>query len=120
MELCKSSPSTISTTTISSFSKPPQSRNILQRSIDRIRLEYYRYEVTYGIYTLTPGEKAVANAFVGVVLLLLIWTTLFYFPPLLYRKLSRLIWLLTGHSGEEMRSAVWNNMHVADKLHGEL
>ena len=119
---CKSSPSSSTTTTTttkkyssSTYNKPPQSnRNIVHRPIDRVRLEYYRYEVTYGVYTLTPWEKAVANAFVAVVLSLLIWTTLFYFPPLLYRKLSRLIWLLTGHSGEEM---VWN-MDALSSMHG--
>ena len=89
--------------------------------LDSVKILYdIQYEVTHGIYTLTPGEKAVANAFVGAVLLLLIGTTLIYFPLMLYRKLSRLIWLLTGHSGEEMRRAVWNNVYVADKLHGEL
>ena len=87
-----------------------QTPSVLQRFVDRVRLEYYRYEVTYGVYTLTPWEKAVANAFVIIFLSLLLWTTLVYFPPLLYRKLSRLIWLLTGHSSEEM-SAVWT-MHA--------
>ncbi|OJJ66943.1 hypothetical protein ASPBRDRAFT_200557 [Aspergillus brasiliensis CBS 101740] len=81
-------------------------RNILQRSIDRIRLEYYRYEVTFGLYVMTPGEKLVANTFVIVVLSLLFWALLVYFPALLYQKLSRLVWLLTGHSSEEMGAAL--------------
>lgn len=77
-------------------------RNAIQRFIDRVRLEYYRYEVTFGLYVMTPGEKLVANTFVFVVLSLLFWALLLYFPTLLYQKLSRLVWLLTGHSGEEM------------------
>lgn len=81
-------------------------RNILQRSVDRIRLEYYRYEVTFGLYVMTPGEKLVANTFVMVVLSLLFWALLVYFPALLYQKLSRLVWLLTGHSSEEMGAAL--------------
>lgn len=77
-------------------------RNALQRLVDRVRLVYYRYEVTFGLYVMTPGEKLVANTFVFVVLSLLFWALLLYFPALLYQKLSRLVWLLTGHSGEEM------------------
>ncbi|KAL4871099.1 hypothetical protein BDV12DRAFT_37767 [Aspergillus spectabilis] len=80
-------------------------RNILQRATDRVRLEYYRYEVTFGLYVMTPGEKLVANSFVFVVLSLLFWALLVYFPALLYQKLSRLVWLLTGQSGEEVGAA---------------
>jgi hypothetical protein len=80
-------------------------RNILHRATDRVRLEYYRYEVTFGLYVMTPGEKLVANSFVFVVLSLLFWALLVYFPALLYQKLSRLVWLLTGQSGEEVGAA---------------
>ncbi|RMJ20714.1 hypothetical protein PHISP_08416 [Aspergillus sp. HF37] len=79
---------------------PP--RNAVERFTDRVRLEYYRYEVTFGLYVMTPAEKLVANTFVFVVLSLLFWALVLYFPALLYQKLSRLVWLLTGHSGEEM------------------
>lgn len=79
-----------------------QSRNPFQRFVDRVRLEYYRYEVTFGLYVMTPSEKLVANTFVIVVLSLLFWALLLYFPQLLYQKLTRLVWLLTGHSGEEV------------------
>lgn len=81
-------------------------KNPVQRFTDRVRLEYYRYEVTFGLYVMTPGEKLVANSFVFVVLSLLFWALLLYFPALLYQKLSRLVWLLTGHSGEEMGAAL--------------
>lgn len=80
-------------------------RNILQRIVDHIQLGYYRYEVTFGLYVMTRGEKLVANTFVIVVLSLLFWALVLYFPSLLYQKLSRLVWLLTGHSGEEMGAA---------------
>lgn len=74
-----------------------KSRNLIQRWTDRIRLLYYRYEVTFGVYVMTPGEKFVANTFVFVCLSLLIWACLFYFPQLLFQKLGRTVWLLTGH-----------------------
>ncbi|KAE8131602.1 hypothetical protein BDV38DRAFT_263973 [Aspergillus pseudotamarii] len=81
-------------------------RNAIQRFADRVRLEYYRYEVTFGLYVMTPGEKLVANSFVIVVLSLLFWALLLYFPTLLYQKLTRLVWLLTGHSSEDMGTAL--------------
>lgn len=75
-------------------------RNVLQRVLDRVRVQYYRYEVTFGLYVMTPGEKFVANTFVLVFLSLLVWALLLYFPAMLYQKLSRLIWLLTGHDDD--------------------
>jgi hypothetical protein len=83
-----------------------RSRNHFKRFFDRVRLEYYRYEVTFGLYVMTPSEKLVANTFVVVVLSLLLWALLLYFPSLLYHKLSRLVWLLTGHSSHEVGTAL--------------
>lgn len=77
---------------------PGTSRNFVQRCVDQIRLLYYRYEVTFGVYVMTPGEKFVANTFVLVFLSLLIWASFLYFPQLLFRKIGRMTWLLTGHS----------------------
>ncbi|KAJ5083568.1 hypothetical protein N7456_012995 [Penicillium angulare] len=76
-------------------------RNPFQRFIDRVQLEYYRYEVTFGLYVMTPSEKWAANTIVLTVLILLLWALVLYFPSLLYVKLSRLMWLLTGRSGQE-------------------
>lgn len=75
-----------------------RSRNFIQRCTDHVRLQYYRYEVTFGIYVMTPGEKFVANTFVFVFLSLLIWASLLYFPQLLFRTIGRMVWLLTGHN----------------------
>ncbi|KAE8355225.1 hypothetical protein BDV28DRAFT_129349 [Aspergillus coremiiformis] len=108
-ELINKYSSTMSTSTSSGAShlmmkNPP--RNVVRRFADRVCLEYYRYEVTFGLYVMTPGEKLVANSFVIVVLSLLFWALLLYFPTLLYNKLTRLVWLLTGHSSEEMGAAL--------------
>jgi hypothetical protein len=83
-----------------------QRRNPFQRLIDRVQLEYYRYEVTFGLYVMTPSEKCVVNTIVLTVLTLLLWALVLYFPSLLYNKLSRLVWLLTGYSGEEVGTAL--------------
>lgn len=93
---------TTSATASSSFSSKSTSPNVLRRFSDRVWMEYYRYQVTFGLYVMTPSEKLAANTFVMVVLSLLFWALLLYFPSLLYNKLSRLVWLLTGHSGEEV------------------
>ena len=79
-----------------------QQRNPFQRVVDLVRLQYYRYEVTFGLYVMTPSEKCVANTIVFIVLTLLAWALVLYFPALLYTKLSRMVWLLTGHSGQEV------------------
>ena len=77
----------------------------LKRVLERLRIAYYRYEVTYGLYVMSPGEKLVANTFVLVCLSLLIWALFWYFPALLYAKMGRLGWILTGKDGiEEVRN----------------
>ncbi|KAJ5611030.1 hypothetical protein N7510_007749 [Penicillium lagena] len=73
-------------TSNSSHTLKIQRRGPFRRAIDRVRLGYYRYEVTFGLYVMTPSEKLVTNTFVIVILTLLL----------------RLVWLLTGHTGEEM------------------
>ncbi|KAJ5894660.1 hypothetical protein N7495_006351 [Penicillium taxi] len=91
-------------------------RNPFQRIVDRVRLEYYRYEVTFGLYVLTPNEKWVANTFVIVVLGLLLWGML-YFPALLFDKLGNFAWVLTGqtHTSEQVEAV----MGVID-MHGSV
>lgn len=89
----------------SSAPRRSQPRNPFQHVLDRVRLEYYRYEVTFGLYVLKPGEKLVANTFVFIVVGLLLWALL-YFPSLLYNKAGSLVWLLTGHSSQATGAAL--------------
>lgn len=95
----------------SSNSLRKKSFNPVQRVIDRVRLEYYRYEVTFGLYVMTPTEKCVANTFVLIVLSLLLWALLLYFPSLLFHKLARLVWLVTGQTGEVSTTLGMRDMH---------
>lgn len=60
-----------------------QYRKLVQRFTDGIRLEYYRYEVNYGLYVMTPIEKLIVNTFVIVIQSLLFWALLLYVPSLL-------------------------------------
>ncbi|KLJ11860.1 hypothetical protein EMPG_13007 [Blastomyces silverae] len=84
----------------------PNSPNLLKRLTSRLQLAYYRYEVTYGIYVMTPGEKFVANTFLLVFISLLVYGLFLYFPPLLYQKLSRLAWILTGAGMDGVKERV--------------
>lgn len=81
-----------------------QRHNMIQQCVHFLRLEYYRYENTFGLYVMTgvmtPMERIVVNTFVTTSLLLLCWTLLLYFPPLLYQKFVRIVWVLAGHWGE--------------------
>ncbi|KAK2745424.1 hypothetical protein FQN57_003767 [Myotisia sp. PD_48] len=61
---------------------------------DRLKLVYYRYEVTYGVYGMTSGEKLVANTFVLAMISLFIWLLLVHFLPLSFRILHDLGWAL--------------------------
>ncbi|KAJ5648167.1 hypothetical protein N7490_004539 [Penicillium lividum] len=96
----KYSSSTI-TSTPSTLHIKRTSSNPVQGLIGCSRLGYYRYEVTYGLYVMTPGEKCVVNIIVVVVLMLLLWALALYFPAILYHKFTRLTWLVTGHSDEQ-------------------
>ncbi|KAL2371351.1 hypothetical protein, variant [Blastomyces gilchristii SLH14081] len=84
----------------------PNSPSLLKRLTNRLQLAYYRYEVTYGIYVMTPGEKFVANTFLLVFISLLVYGLFLYFPPLLYQKLSRLAWILTGAGMDGVKERV--------------
>lgn len=97
-ELFSKYSSSMSNNTCSRPKSYGQHRNIVQRCIDRVRMSYYRYEVTWGVYVMTPGEKFAANTFVLIFLSLLVWALFLYFPQLLFRKLARFVWLVTGHS----------------------
>lgn len=56
--------------------------------IERIELAKYRYEVTFGLYVMTPYEKLVVNMIVLFLLALLTVTLFVYFP----RACARLSW----------------------------
>ncbi|OAX84114.1 hypothetical protein ACJ72_01526 [Emergomyces africanus] len=87
--------------------------NVLKRLRNRLQLAYYRYEVTYGIYVMTPEEKFVANTFLLVFISLLVWGLFLYFPPLLFQKLGRLAWILTGAGMDSVKERVSAELKVA-------
>jgi len=61
-----------------------------------LRLRYYQYEVTFGLYMLTPGEKFVLNTIVFGILALLSYGILFGLQPFIVRVICQLVWYITG------------------------
>ena len=55
-------------------------RTAFHQLTSRVCLEYYRYEISFGLYVMTFYEKLMVNSFAIVVLSLLIWELLCYFP----------------------------------------
>jgi len=62
----------------------------------KIELAYYRYEVTFSPYVMTPGEKIVLNTIVVVLLSLLIIGIVTYLPKLLVRTAVKLVYFYAG------------------------
>lgn len=85
---------TLQNTNFKSSQRPDPS--IVDRFVKQIQLMYYRYEVTFSTYVMTPGEKFVLNTIVLVLLSLLTWATFFYLPRFVSRAASRLAWLYAG------------------------
>lgn len=67
-----------------------------------LRLRYYQYEVTFGLYLMTPTEKFVVNTIVLSILTALLYGVYSGLQPFLVRMICRLAWYLTGsHEGVE-------------------
>ncbi|KIY01206.1 uncharacterized protein Z520_02758 [Fonsecaea multimorphosa CBS 102226] len=61
-----------------------------------LRLRYYQYEVTFGLYVMTPGEKLVLNSVVLVAFAALSYALFWGFQPFIVNLLCRLIYYVTG------------------------
>lgn len=67
-----------------------------------VRLRYYQYEVTFGLYMLTSGEKVVLNTIVFGILAALSYGLFFGLQPFLVGLICRIAWYMTGtHEGLE-------------------
>lgn len=69
---------------------------ILSAAVRRVKLAYYRYELTYGLYILNPREKAVLNTLVIVFLALFVAAIFIYLPPAVMRATKRLSFYAWG------------------------
>lgn len=74
---------------------------------------HYQYEVTFGLYVLTPTEKLVLNTIVLSLLSLLLLAAWSYLPALAGRVLARFVWLYTGVVLEEKKPVMGNATAIA-------
>jgi hypothetical protein len=81
-------------------------QTLIQQFIDRAQIAWYQYSVTIPVYRMNPYENLVTNSLVFAFLSLLVWAVLLYFPLLLFRKVSQLVWLLTQNSGNDTESVL--------------
>ncbi|KAF2462072.1 hypothetical protein BDY21DRAFT_368208 [Lineolata rhizophorae] len=65
----------------------------------RLRLWYYRYEVTLGPYVMTAAEKAVLNGLLVASAALLLYAAAVYLPGTAWRLGQRLGYYLVGSGG---------------------
>ncbi|KAH0842846.1 hypothetical protein AYO21_10979 [Fonsecaea monophora] len=61
-----------------------------------LRLRYYQYEVTFGLYVMTPGEKLIFNSVILIAFTALLYALFWGFEPFIVNTLCRLIYYLTG------------------------
>lgn len=63
---------------------------------NEFRLRYYQYEVTFGLYVMTPMEKLILNTIVFTISAAMLYGVCFGLQPLLIRSLCRLAWYVYG------------------------
>ncbi|KIV87324.1 hypothetical protein PV11_02878 [Exophiala sideris] len=61
-----------------------------------LRLRYFQYEVTFGVYMMTPVEKCVFNLVILGTLIALLIALFFGFEPFVTYAVCRLIYYITG------------------------
>ena len=110
-----------------SFSFPVQPKrrekaSVLENMVYQVHLMYYRYEVTFSAYVLTPGEKIVLNSIVLFLFGLILTGIVSYLPPLLTRGLVNMLWLRPGHKDQIVmprNTTTWNEMPIGIHSTGE-
>lgn len=89
--------------------------SVIEKIVYQVHLMYYRYEVTFSAYVLTPGEKIILNSIVLFLFGLLLTAIVSYLPPLFTRGLVKILWLRPGHKDEIVISrnhTMWNEMPI--------
>lgn len=61
-----------------------------------LRLKYYQYEVTFGLYVMDPVEKFIVNTVVCTIMALLWGGIVFGLQPLLVRAICQMFWCVAG------------------------
>ncbi|KAK5048938.1 hypothetical protein LTR84_005359 [Exophiala bonariae] len=94
-----SSTSASSTTSVASLLPSSLKRPTLvihRRLSNYVRLRYYQYEVTFGVYMMTPREKWIFNAVILSIAAMILYAATWGMRAFLVGWLCRLIWYLVG------------------------
>jgi len=70
--------------------------SLTTRLIDYLRLRYYQYEVTFGLYMMTPVEKVILNTIFLIILGGLMYGLWFGLKGFLVNLLCRSVYYITG------------------------
>jgi hypothetical protein len=79
-------------------SQPPRQPqlSLSAKLADQLRLRYYRYEVSFGLYVMTPGEKLVLNGIVLSIFFAILCGLYVGLRPFLIHLICRLVYYLIG------------------------
>jgi len=61
-----------------------------------LRLRYYQYEVTFGVYMMTPTEKLVFNTLILAIFAALAFALFWGFRPFIVNAVCRILYYITG------------------------
>ncbi|KAL6244120.1 hypothetical protein RBB50_008990 [Rhinocladiella similis] len=86
----------LSTSTSTSFHEGKRRISVPAKVSNYLRLRYYQYEVTFGLYVMTPTEKLVFNTIVLAAFAFLVYALLWGFEPFVVNSLCRVVYYLTG------------------------
>ena len=68
----------------------------LAKVSNHLRLRYHQYEVTFGLYMMTPAEKCIFNLIVLSAFTALLYALFFGIEPFVVNGVCRLIYYITG------------------------
>ncbi|EXJ55584.1 hypothetical protein A1O7_08512 [Cladophialophora yegresii CBS 114405] len=68
-----------------------------------LRLRYYRYEVTFGLYVMTPTEKVVFNSIVLCAFCALLYALFYGIEPFVVNSFCRVLYYATGSTSDAPR-----------------
>ncbi|TVY65690.1 hypothetical protein LSUE1_G007751 [Lachnellula suecica] len=100
------------------FPTQPQRRNkpsVVENIVYQLQLAYYRYEVTFSSYVLTPVEKVILNTIVLSFFSLLLAIVYSCLPPLVTRALVRGPWSIAESKNcivVQSNTTIWNEMPI--------
>lgn len=84
---------------LSSSPTPPPSRrrvSVTAKLSNLLRLRYYQYEVTFGLYILTPGEKMLLNTIILSIFAALLYAFSWGVQPFLVNTICQVLYYVLG------------------------